>query len=252
VNRNLGIDLGSRNVKIVLLEEGIIKDKKIFDTANFYRDYCKNENGFCIDLEKLNYSDLDNITTTGYGRNNLNFNNVKIIQELKAHTLGAVFQSGLNDFLLLDIGGQDSKAIQVKNAKMVDIALNDKCAASCGRYLENMANVISVSLDEISKYYENPVKLNSTCAVFSESELIGYISEGVNTKHLIAGVNYSLFNRIKQLVQRFESKNLILSGGVALNKAIFNLFKENTEFENIFILKEPQYNGAIGCCVYGK
>jgi len=105
------------------------------------------------------------VVSTGYGRNNVNVENATVILELKAHTYGAVWQTGLDDFTLLDIGGQDSKVISVRNGKMADMVLNDKCAASCGRYLENMANILGIGLEELAGYHENPVELNSTCAV---------------------------------------------------------------------------------------
>jgi (R)-2-hydroxyacyl-CoA dehydratese activating ATPase len=252
MGRILGIDLGSRSVKIVLMENNNIVESKIIDTAKFYREFCVNSNGLRVDLFKIGIDNVDKIISTGYGRNNINFENSKIIQELKAHTYGAVWQTGLKDFILLDIGGQDSKAILIKNSKVHDIALNDKCAASCGRYLENMSNVLDINLDEMGLYFEDPIRLNSTCAIFSESELIGYISDGIDIKSLISGVNYSLFNRVKQLIERFDSNILVLSGGVALNKALVCIFKANMDFENIIIPKYPQLNGAIGCCAFGE
>ena len=256
MNRVLGIDLGSRFVKVVLFVSNEINKSDIIDTAVFYRNYSKNINGKLeIDFERLKEKlniEFEIVVSTGYGRNNLNIANSKIIQELKAHTLGAVWQTKLRDFTLLDIGGQDSKAIMVKNGKIVDIELNDKCAASCGRYLENMANILGLRVDDMAKYYKNPVVLNSTCAVFSESELISKISEGYKVEELIAGVNYSLFMRVKNLVSKFENINLILTGGVAFNMGIVNLIKEDLNFENVIIPKEVQINGAIGCCVYGS
>ncbi|MEN8904494.1 MAG: acyl-CoA dehydratase activase [Clostridiales bacterium] len=247
----VGIDLGSRSVKIVLMDNMKITETKVMDTAKFYREFCSYDRSLKIDLFKLGIDNLSKIVSTGYGRNNAKFEGAKIIQELKAHTYGAVWQNELENFVLLDIGGQDSKGIMVKNGKISDMLLNDKCAASCGRYLENMANVLGVNLEEISLHYKEPIKLNSTCAIFSESELIGYISEGINVNRLIAGVNFSLYNRVKQLIERFDSDTLILSGGVSLNNAILQLFRLNSKFKNVIVSKRPQLNGAIGCCVYG-
>jgi len=129
------------------------------------------------------------------------------------------------------------------------LELNEKCAASCGRYLENMANVLELSLDKMSSYSENPIELNSTCAVFSESELIGKIAEGVNVESLCAGVNYSLYKRLHPLLTKFKGKNLVLTGGVANNAAIRTYVKR--DYDEIVSVAEPQFNGAIGCCYYG-
>ncbi|HOQ01859.1 MAG TPA: acyl-CoA dehydratase activase [Acetivibrio clariflavus] len=247
--RILGIDLGSRSVKIAVFEDDKFISGKVYDTAVFYRDYCSNENNTIkVDFDKLEIENFEKIISTGYGRNNVNVNNAEVITELKAHTFGAVWQTGLKDFTLLDIGGQDSKVISVKNGRMSDMVLNDKCAASCGRYLENMANVIGISIDEMKKYYDDPVELSSTCAVFGESELIGRISEGYTVPRLAAGVNYSLYKRIKPILARFPAENLVLTGGVANNEALVYFIESDLGWGKIIVPENPQLNGAIGCC----
>ena len=183
------------------------------------------------------------------GKNNTDLSQFKAINEIKAHTYGALYQSNLEDFILLDIGGQDVKAIKIEKGIITDIELNDKCAASCGRYLENMAQVLEVNLDELSNHFISPLPLNSTCAVFSESELIGKIAEGATVETLCASVNYSLYKRLKPLLNTFRSNKLVLSGGVAKNEAIKMYLNE--DYEQVICLDDPQFNGAIGCCHYG-
>ncbi len=249
----LGIDLGSRYVKIVITDDSVVVFSKVIDTASFYRDYCVNNDGKIeIDLKKLEISDFDKIVGTGYGRNNINISGAEIILELKAHTYGAVFQTGLKDFTLIDIGGQDSKVISVKEGRMTDMILNDKCAASCGRYVENMANIIGLSIEEAGKYYKNPVELSSTCAVFGESELIGRVSEGTGVEELAAGINYSLFKKIKPLLSRFPSRIAVITGGVADNKGLLHFINREMNYDEIIVPDMPRLNGAIGCCVYGE
>lgn len=248
----IGIDLGSRSVKIGIFKDEKLLDSKIFDTALFYREYCSITDGKVnVDFEKLKLYDFQKIVSTGYGRNNVSIENAKVIVELKAHMLGALWQTKLDTFILLDVGGQDTKVVVVKNGKMLDMLLNDKCAASCGRYLENMSNVLGISLDMMSRCYENPVDLSSMCAVFAESELIGKISEGYAIKALAAGVNYSLFKRIKPLLERFSKETCVLTGGVANNNALRKYIESELNFKNIIVPKYPELNGAIGCCVYG-
>lgn len=247
----LGIDLGSRAVKLAFFKNNDFIEGKIYDTATFYRDYCSYiDKKISIDFDKLGIDNLEAIVSTGYGRNNINVENATVILELKAHIYGAIKQTGFKEFTLLDIGGQDSKVMSVVNGKMVDMLLNDKCAASCGRYLENMAGVLGIALGELTGSYKNPVELNSTCAVFGESELIGKISEGYGIEELAAGVNHSLFRRIKPMIERFPSKNLVVTGGVASNKALVSYVRKELDFEKVLIPKMPQLNGAIGCCAY--
>lgn len=248
--RILGIDLGSREVKIALFENGKIVIKKKISTMSFYKNYCYYDGKINVDLKKLEIGKIDRAVSTGYGKNNTDLRLFKQINELKAHVYGAIYQTGLKDFILLDIGGQDVKVIKVEKGLTTDLELNEKCAASCGRYLENMANILEISLDEMSEYSENPVDLNSTCAVFSESELIGKIAEGVKMESLCAGVNYSLYKRLKPLLNKFKGEKLVLTGGVANNKAIRKYLKN--DYKDIVQIKEPQFNGAIGCCYYGS
>jgi len=248
--RVLGIDLGSREVKIVLMEESKIVMKKKISTMSFYRDYCTFDGKVVVDLEKLSVGEIDKAVSTGYGKNNTDLRLFTPINEIKAHIYGGMYQTSLRDFILLDVGGQDVKVVKVEKGVTTDLELNEKCAASCGRYLENMANVLEISLDEMSKHSEDPVNLNSTCAVFSESELIGKIAEGVDIKRLCAGVNYSLYKRLRPLLSKFRGKKLVLTGGVANNASIRKYLEE--EYDEIVSVEEPQFNGAIGCCFYGS
>ncbi|MGH4123570.1 MAG: acyl-CoA dehydratase activase [Clostridium sp.] len=248
--RVLGIDLGSREVKIVLMEDNKIIQKVKVSTMNFYKNYCDFDGKIIVNLEKLNIGQIDNAVSTGYGKNNTDLLLFTPINELKAHVYGGFYQTGLKDFILLDVGGQDVKVVKVEKGLITDLELNEKCAASCGRYLENMSNILEISLQDMSVYYENPVELNSTCAVFSESELIGKIAEGVSMECLCSSVNYSLYKRLKPLLSKFKGKKLILTGGVANNSAIKKFLKQ--DYEDIVSIEQPQFNGAIGCCYYGS
>ncbi|MBU3183023.1 acyl-CoA dehydratase activase [Clostridium psychrophilum] len=248
--RVLGIDLGSREVKIVLMKDNTIIHSMKVSTINFYRNYCKYDGKIIVDLDKLDIKQIDRAVSTGYGKNNTDLALFTPINEIKAHVYGAFYQTDLKDFILLDVGGQDVKVVKVEKGITTDLELNEKCAASCGRYLENMANVLEVSLDEMSKHFKNPIELNSTCAVFSESELIGKIAEGISIESLCSSVNYSLYKRLQPLLSRFKGKKLVLTGGVASNVAI-NRFLSN-DYEEIISIKDPQLNGAIGCCNYGS
>ena len=252
-----GMDLGSRAVKIVFLEAGEIRQMKSYETITFYRNCRQIEPGKLRIMDEgigpgssLQYP----VVTTGYGRNSLVFENSFQIPEIMAHAMGARYLTGLSDFLLVDIGGQDSKVVLVENGKVVDFTMNDKCAASSGRYLENMAGVLGVSMEELGRHYQDPVDLDSTCAIFGESELIGKLVEGVPLASLCAGVNYSIFRRIApmitQLLTQFSGGTVVLSGGVSLNAAIQHIIRENLKNQRVLILPNAQFTGAIGCAAW--
>lgn len=247
----LGLDLGSRQVKLVLMSEAGILRTASWHTGKFYRQFARSENGvLTLALEGLDIEGEFVGVTTGYGRNHIAFKDMTAINELKAHSLGAVYQSQATDFTLLDVGGQDVKVLKIRNGLMVDMNLNDKCAASCGRFLEQMAEVLDMELEVLMDAYEAPVALSSTCAVFCESELIGKMAEGYPTERLAAGVNEALFKRIEPLLKHFPDASLWLSGGVSSSAALQHALSQR--YASVRVLQNPVYNGAIGCCLYAK
>ena len=246
-------------MKIALLEVGPDEDSgrimrlEKLDTIAFYRNYGrKRGDKLAVDFAGLglDVASVEGLVSTGYGRNTLELAGGEAIPELKAHVLGAVYQTGRKDFTLVDLGGQDSKIIQVRRGKMLDFLTNDKCAASSGRYLENMAQVLGMSLEELGRHLEDPVELNSTCAVFGESELIGQIVDGQPLPRLAAGVNATIIKRVLPMLRNFPGDTIVFTGGVAYNLAVRTLLAQHTGRE-VVVPPEPQFNGAIGCCVYG-
>lgn len=135
----------------------------------------------------------------------------------------------------------------MRNGALQDFVMNDKCAASSGRYLENMAAILEVDLQELSLHWEEPVRLDATCGIFGESEVIGQILRGHPIARLCAGVNQTLVKRVVPMLRRFPSEIVVLTGGVALDGALVRLL-ENEGF-TISVPPSPQHNGAIGCAV---
>ncbi len=247
----IGIDLGSRSIKIVQMNDKDIIHHAVYDTIRFYRKYgSAGKSGLKLNLAELGFAS-DSLIATGYGKITVQIEGAVHIPEIQAHVKGAVFQSGLTDFTLLDIGGQDTKVIQVRNSQVIDFMTNDRCAASSGRYMENMAAVLGIDIRELSLYSKEPVELNSTCAIFGETEIIAKIVEGYSIPKLAAGVNYSLYKRFSNYLKKLHSKTILVSGGVAMNLALLEIIAKETGCQVIKV-SEPQLNGAIGCCVYEK
>ncbi|WP_073235327.1 acyl-CoA dehydratase activase [Desulforamulus putei] len=245
-----GIDLGSRNVKVALLAEDGSLTLHRYDTVSFYREHGRSVDGqLQVDFAALGLGVPAQVVATGYGRQTINLKGAEIIPEIKAHVLGAIHQTGLQDFTLLDLGGQDSKVVLVARGKMIDFQTNDKCAASTGRYLENMAAVLDINMEELASYYKDPVDLNSTCAIFGETELIGKVVEGHPVSSLAAGVNYTIFKRIKPMLMKLLTNTIVFTGGVAHNRALVKIIETEMKVP-VVVPAHPQYNGAIGCCAY--
>ena len=242
----VGLDIGSRFTKIAFFE----KQKpvfRLFDSAKFYREFGSvTDNGFLLDFKKLNLREESEIVATGYGRERATLAGATEISEIQAHTLGAIYLLRLNNFTLIDFGGQDTKIIRVESSEVVDFRTSDRCAASTGRYLENMARILGMKVEELSNYRDNPVDISSTCAVFAETELLEKMALGIPRERLASGVNMSIVKRFLSLIKGFKNDVIVASGGVANNKAIIELLGIELQTE-ITVPPNPQFTGAIGC-----
>jgi len=250
--------LGSRWVKVVLACENRICLKDKFDTIEFYRKYSNRKEGrlsislsrlekhFQVISEEFVPGGILKVRTTGYGRHLARYDFSETVPELQAHVHGACYQLGIENFTLLDIGGQDTKVILVRHGRIEDFFMNDRCAAGSGRYLENMARLLGVNIQEIGRYYRDPVSLSATCATFGESEVIGKIVEGCPLERICAGINYTVFQRVLPDLQKMPSEILVLTGGCAYNQAICHFLKKHTGFQQVLVPSDPQFNGAIG------
>jgi len=248
-----GLDLGSRHVKLVKYESPSFVESAVYDSISFLNMYLKRneDNKFILKRAMLDIPDDIELTMTGYGKINIELDNVKKISEVKAHAYGAMEQTGLDDFTFIDLGGQDTKIVKVRNQKVVDFEMNDKCAASSGRYLENMANMLQIDLMEMGQYYENPIELNSTCAIFGETEVLSKVAEGISKERIAAAVNKTIVTRIQRHLIRLNSPKIVVVGGIAMNKAVLKFIEQLCEVE-VEVPVYPQLNGAIGCAVRYK
>ena len=248
----IGIDLGSRFVKIVQTHDFRDFKKIRLDTVQFLTQRIKtgtNKTDYFSALGDLGFRPERSLVVTGYGKQ-LMGKKIKTITEIRAHFRGACFQTGLTDFILVELGGQDSKVLWVREKRVMDFQTNDKCAAGTGRYLENMARLLNLSVKRLSLETEDPVTINNTCAIFGESEIIGFLMENIPLKRICAGINDSIARRIIQMIRRYPHLPLILCGGVALNKGVKTLLSRRYGLP-VNTPKEPQFNGAIGCCLEG-
>lgn len=240
-----GIDIGSRTIKIAILEEKKLLHYQIVDTGINPLEKTK---------ELLKPLSFDRIVATGYGRHLLRQElNCPVITEIKAYALGANFLFP-NCRTVIDIGGQDSKVIRVENGQVIDFVMNDRCAAGTGKFLEVMASTLGCSIDEfgqIALKAKNFLTINAMCTVFAESEVVSLISQGEDPKNIALGLHQAVVNRIFALLGNigFEEE-IVFAGGVAKNPCIVFLLKKKLGKE-IFIPKEPQIVGAIGAGLSG-
>ncbi len=247
MNEFYGLDLGSRYVKVAIDEADGYRYLGPYDTAQFYRKCLEaGEAGPVLRHDVLGLEADRPMGCTGYGRARL-ASGALMVPELEAIACGVGVLTGIADGVVLDIGGQDSKALLLRDGRMADFEANDRCAASSGRFLENMARAMGMELDDIGNYWEDPVELSSTCAIFGESELVGLIGEGHAMESLAAGVNAAVLRRLLPLLARFEFDTLVLTGGVAYNRALRELLRERTGAD-ILVPEKPDFVASVGCC----
>jgi predicted CoA-substrate-specific enzyme activase len=241
---NAGIDIGSRTIKLALLEQGKVIAHQITDTGI---DPLANSKKI------LSGHKIDKVVATGYGRylaqKQCNF---PIVTEIKAYAKGAHFLfPGCRT--VIDIGGQDSKIIRVSgHGKVEDFEMNDRCAAGTGRFLEVMATTLGFTIDQFGEQAcdaKKPVTINSMCTVFAESEVISLLSHGENVHDIALGLHQSIINRIVSMVGRVGIEDqVVFAGGVAKNRCMRELLAKKL-YKNLLISEEPQIVGAIGAAL---
>ncbi len=246
-----GIDIGSITAKAAILQ-----DDTLLGTRVVFTGYNASQAGKTVmtDLAKdtgIPMADLAAVVATGYGRNSVEFA-TKSITEITCHGAGAHFLNP-NVRFIIDIGGQDSKVIKVDGAgRVLDFAMNDKCAAGTGRFLEVMARALEVDLDGFGDFCLKstaPSKISSICTVFAESEVISLISKGESRENIIAGIHESVASRVAALARRVGVvEPVMMTGGVAKNICAVRALERKLETE-IQVSPHAQVNGAIGAAV---
>lgn len=254
----LGVDIGSASSKAVLMNG----DKEIIGThvvqlgtgtsgPKKVIDELFSKVG--IDIDEINYA-----VGTGYGRYSLEYVD-KQISEISCHAKGINFEFK-NVRTVLDIGGQDVKAISVdQKGRVLSFYMNDKCAAGTGRFLEVMARILEVDIGDLEKLDElatEEITVSSTCTVFAESEVISLLSKGTKREDVARGVHNSIINRALGLLYKTDmEKDFSLTGGVAQNKGVVRVL-EKVLNEKVYISEKPQIIGALGAAIfaveYGK
>jgi predicted CoA-substrate-specific enzyme activase len=243
-----GLDFGSRAVKLVYRRAQGGWGRRKMDSIVFSRDYLVRDQGVVrIDWARLGLAPPAALVATGYGKNLLKAY-FPTITEIRAHFLGARFVMGLNHFILLEMGGQDTKVLYIREGRAFDFLTNDRCAAGTGRYLENMARFLKMPLTEFAGCWHDPVDISQTCAIFGETELVGHLLEGVEPARIAAGVNASVARRALAMLRRYRCSTLVFVGGVAKNRAVVKLLGDQGDFQ-VTVPPYPQFNGALGCAL---
>lgn len=248
----MGIDIGSTTSKCVILENGIRIVASALQIGGIGTESPAEVVRKAMAQLGVNRSDIQAVAATGYGRNRWEDADFQV-SELSCHGLG------VNLLLpsvrtIIDIGGQDAKVISLtQDGKMRNFLMNDKCAAGTGRFLDVMATILQIPVNDMARYVQaaqKPVSISSTCTVFAESEVISQLANGVDRADLIAGICESVAARVAALAKRCTiEKDVCMSGGVAQNAGV-RLALERDIGCPILFSEWAQLFGAIGAARY--
>ena len=249
-----GIDVGSRTTGATLLENERIVSYSIISTGPESTKTAYEGMKEALKNHGISFDTIDYIVATGYGRVMVPFAN-KIITEISCHAKGAHWYFPTVR-TVLDMGGQDCKAIRVDNeGNPIKFAMNDKCAAGTGRFLEIMAEMLNLSLEDFSTLplkSNNEVRISSTCAVFAKSEVISLIKRRMPKEDVVAGLHEAVAERVYGLLRRVGvEKDFVISGGIAKNMGIVSKIEKKVGLK-ILIPDEPQIVGALGAALLAK
>ena len=248
-----GVDVGSTQTKAVVLDSTPkILGRSLIDTGAKLTEAA--ESAFALALEDagIERSEIAAVIGTGYGRYRVEFGDAQVT-EISCHARGAVFLFP-HTTSVLDVGGQDTKAIRVGDqGQVLDFCMNDKCSAGTGRFLGAASQALELPLGDLGPLAltaKSPVRMTTTCTVFAESEILGWLALGRKVEDILMGVHSAIASRSISLLRRTGIEpEITFTGGVARNTAMVKLLEELTETP-INVSEESHYCGAIGAALY--
>jgi bzd-type benzoyl-CoA reductase Q subunit len=258
-----GVDVGSVGSKAVVMADGELYSWSVMRTGSNSSDSAKKALNWAMEDTGLTLKDFNYIVGTGYGRVNVPMAN-RAITEIACHAKGANYIWGPTVRTVLDVGGQDVKAIRIdEKGKVVSFLMNDKCAAGTGRGMEVIADLLKIPIEEVGKVSlsvtEEPEPVSSTCVVFAKTEAVGLLRKGWGKEKVLAAYLRAMAIRMSELIEKVGcERDFVITGGQSKNVGIVN------RVENILGVKrlpvpnlettglDPISAGAIGAALFAK
>lgn len=247
-----GIDSGSRTTEIVLLQDDTIVYRAVEATGINPVITAQKLLDIACSARGITQEDIAALYSTGYGRNTLPFSQ-KVISEISCHARG-VHHLFPGCKTIIDIGGQDSKAILLgAKGRVIDFVMNDKCAAGTGRFLEVAAHILETTVDnlgDLAAQSDNELQINSTCVVFAESEIIGLIAHGHSPADIISAVHRAIARRTRNMIAQLHWESpIVFTGGVAKNSGMQNAIAQQLH-ASINVPDDSFITGALGAALF--
>ncbi|MCC6188261.1 MAG: 2-hydroxyglutaryl-CoA dehydratase [Anaerolineales bacterium] len=248
-----GVDVGSTQTKAVIInEQGEIAARALIDTGANVVVAAENAHVAALRSGNIREEEVEYVVGTGYGRYKVTFGDTQIT-EISCHARGAVHMFPATR-TVVDMGGQDTKAIRVSAAgEVVDFCMNDKCAAGTGRFLGAAAAALEVPLGDLGSIAlraEKPVKISTTCTVFAESEVVSWLGKGKRIDEILLGVHQSIASRSLGLMRRVGIEpEVTFTGGVAKNIGMITALNALLGFP-VNVSDDSHFMGALGAALF--
>jgi len=248
-----GCDVGSLSAEAVLLHNGAILGSEIILVRPTAEQSARDVMEKLFHRVGLSYDDVAFTVATGYGRETIPFADANL-SEISCHAKGAHFLVP-SIRTVIDVGGQDCKAIRVgADGSVEDFVMNDKCAAGTGRSLELNSEALGVTVSELgplSLEANEAIVITSQCSIFTELEIMHLLMEGRSTSDIAAGINQAMARRVKMLAGRVGIKSDVgITGGVSKNVGVVKILQETLNTEFVEFPEDPQIMGALGAALF--
>ena len=252
-----GVDIGSVGSKAVIMLDGELYAYSVMRTGGVSEETAIRVINWALEETGLKTKNVHYIVGTGYGRVNVPFAK-RTITEIACHARGAHYIYGPTVRTVLDIGGQDCKAIRCdERGKVMSFLMNDKCAAGTGRGLEVFADLVRVPIEELGKaslsVEKEPPPVSNTCVIFAKAESVALLRQGWQKEKVAAAYHLAMVNRIIDLLTRVGiEKDFVVTGGVAKNTGIVSRLERNLGIKSLEPKLDPILAGAMGAALFAK
>ncbi len=251
-----GVDIGSTYTKVVILKDDKVVGYGIQPTGASSEGAAQAAMKEALAMSGESLDNIQYIVSTGYGRRITSLSN-ETISEISANARGSKWMGEKHGIrTIIDIGGQDTKVIALDdNCNILDFKMNDKCAAGTGRFLEVLAKVLEVPLDDMgsrSLESKNPVDITTTCLVFAKSEVASLIAKGAKKEDLIAGIHMAIARRLIVMAKKVGIREVVFfDGGPARNIGMRKAFEDELGLK-IYVPEKPQIVTGTGAALIAK
>ena len=247
-----GIDCGAKNTKTVILRDGEVVGKGSLLTGFDQEKAVEDSLAQAVGAAGISREDIEKIGGTGSGSNSIKMADV-LINDIKAMGKGAHYFFS-NARTVADVGAEEGRAAKLdEKGNPVDFAINEKCAAGAGVFIEAMGRALETRLEEMGPLAlksDKKIPMNAQCVIFAESEVVGLIHAKTDKSDISKAIHDAMASRIVSMIRRVGvNEGVVMIGGVAKNPGLVELMKKELHVENLFIPDDPEFGAAVGAAV---